>query len=224
MANITSILHRNNPNKEPLVGNIKVTREDWLNVAMDVLISDGVEKVKVLTLAERLDVSRSSFYWYFKSRQELLDSLLELWEATNTAAIVHQTTSPANTITQACFNFFKCFVDPDLFNSALDFAVRDWAKRSGKVRRILDQSDQTRISAIEEVFRKFGYDDTDALTRARILYYMQIGYNAAELNEPIEIRLNLTPSYIVGFTGQQPSEAEHQEFIEYAKAIEGRKS
>jgi len=66
---------------------------------MDVLISDGVEKVKVLTLAERLDVSRSSFYWYFKSRQELLDSLLELWEATNTAAIVRQTKAPAKTIT-----------------------------------------------------------------------------------------------------------------------------
>jgi len=224
MPNITSILHRDNPEKEPLVGNIKVTREDWLNVALDMLISDGVEKVKVLSLAERLDVSRSSFYWYFKSRQELLDSLLDRWEATNTAAIVNQIKAPAQTITQACFNFFKCFVAPDLFNSALDFAVRDWAKRSGKVRRILDLSDQTRITAIEEVFLKFGYGETDALTRARILYYMQIGYNAAELNEPLDARLALTSSYIVGFTGQVPSDEEHQQFIEYAKAIEGKKS
>jgi len=223
MSNVTSMLHRNNPDKEPLIGNVKVTREDWLNVAMDVLISDGVEKVKVLTIAERLDVSRSSFYWYFKGRQDLLDSLLELWEATNTAAIVRQTKLPAKTITQACYNFFKCFIDPNLFNSALDFAVRDWAKRSGKVRRILDQSDQTRISAIEEVFRHFGYDETDALTRARILYYMQTGYNAAELNEPIETRLALTPSYILGFTGVRPNDKEHDEFVKYTQEIERRR-
>ena len=70
------LLHRDDPDKEPLVGNIKVTRQDWLNVAMDVLVSDGVEQVKVLTLGERLGVSRSSFYWYFKSRQELLTALL----------------------------------------------------------------------------------------------------------------------------------------------------
>jgi len=34
MSNVTSLLHRNNPEKEPLIGNVKVTREDWLNVAM----------------------------------------------------------------------------------------------------------------------------------------------------------------------------------------------
>jgi len=223
MSNITSLLHRNNPDKEPLIGNIKVTREDWLNVAMDVLISDGVEKVKVLTLAEKLDVSRSSFYWYFNSKQDLFDSLLELWQATNTAAIIHQTKLPTKTITEACYNFFKCFIDPNLFNSALDFAIRDWAKRSGKIRRILDQSDQACLTAIEEVYLHFGYEKTDALTRARILYYMQTGYNAAELNEPLETRLALTSSYILGFTGKQPSDEEHQEFVSYARQIEESK-
>ena len=70
------MLHRDNPSKQPLTGNVKVTREDWLNIAMDALIRDGVEAVKVKIFAEALGVSRSSFYWYFKSRQELLDALL----------------------------------------------------------------------------------------------------------------------------------------------------
>ena len=84
------ILHRDNPDAEPLIGNIKVTRTDWLNVAMDVLVTDGVEQVKVLALAERMGVSRSSFYWYFKSRQELLDALLTSWDQTNTAVLITQ--------------------------------------------------------------------------------------------------------------------------------------
>ncbi|MCB1313688.1 MAG: TetR/AcrR family transcriptional regulator, partial [Sedimentitalea sp.] len=84
------LLHRDDPAREPLGGNVKVTREDWLAVALDALVSDGVEQVKVLALAERLDVSRSSFYWYFKSRQDLLDALLRHWQTTNTAAIIAQ--------------------------------------------------------------------------------------------------------------------------------------
>ena len=36
-------------------------------MAMEVLVSDGVERVKVLKLADRMGVSRSSFYWYFKN-------------------------------------------------------------------------------------------------------------------------------------------------------------
>ena len=56
------ILHRDDPDKDPLVGNVKVTRQDWLNAALDVLVNNGEEQIKILTLAERLDVSRSSFY------------------------------------------------------------------------------------------------------------------------------------------------------------------
>ncbi|MEL6207661.1 MAG: TetR/AcrR family transcriptional regulator, partial [Pseudomonadota bacterium] len=72
----------------PSTGHTKVTREDWLNVAMDLLMSDGVAEVKVLTIGTRLEVSRSSFYWYFKSRKDLLNQLLAEWERTNTGAMV----------------------------------------------------------------------------------------------------------------------------------------
>lgn len=221
-AKITPLLHRDDPDKEPLVGNIKVTREDWLNVALDVFVSDGVEQVKVLALSDRLDVSRSSFYWYFKSREDLLDALLKHWQETNTAALIGQAQAPAVTITEAVCNVFRCVVDEQLFNTRLDFAVRDWARRSGTVRRVLDQSDQARLSALEAMFGRFGYEPTEAHTRARILYFMQLGYDAAELNEPLEERLQLVPSYLLGFTGRKPLPREIEEFSAFARAAAGR--
>ena len=66
------------PKDEPVPGNIKVTRADWINLALQTLISDGIESVRVLTLGQKLGVSRSSFYWYFESRQDLLDQLGEI--------------------------------------------------------------------------------------------------------------------------------------------------
>ncbi len=216
----TRKLHPDDPDKTRLSGNAKVTREDWLNVALDVLVSDGVDQVKVLALGDRLGVSRSSFYWYFQSRQDLLDALLTHWEETNTAALVSLAETPAETVTEAVCNIFRSVVNPALFDIAFDFAVRDWARRSGAARRALDRSEATRLDALTAMFARYGFAPLEALTRARTLYYMQIGYNDADLREPIEERLKLVPMYLYVFTGQEPQAGEVEDFAAYARQID----
>lgn len=213
------LLHRDNPDNEPLVGNIKVTREDWLNLALTALVRDGVEGVKIQTLGNALGVSRSSFYWYFKSRQDLLDALLDHWQATNTNALVKMARTPAETITQAVGNVFRCVINPALFDTRLDFAIRDWARRSDTVRAILHSSDQKRLDALQAMFERFEYPRLEAVARARILYYMQIGYDDAQLNEPMDIRNKLVPAYLIGFTGQSPTEEEVADLRAYASSL-----
>ena len=71
---------------------------------------------------------------------------------------------------------------------------------------------------MKTLFLRFGYEDGDAFVRARVLYYMQIGYYALELHEPIETRLNLTPHYLKAFTGVDPNQAEIEAFRAYAMA------
>ncbi|MFK7755135.1 MAG: TetR/AcrR family transcriptional regulator [Sedimentitalea sp.] len=213
-----TLLHRDDPNAEPLVGNIKVTREDWLNMARDVLISDGVSQVKVLGLADRMGVSRSSFYWYFKSRQDLLDALLTQWDATNTAALLSQAQAPARTITGAVCNIFRCTANPDLFSTALDFAIRDWSRRSKQVRAMLDGSDTRRLHALSAMFARYGYPPSEAETRARVLYFMQLGYDMADLNEDADARLERVADYVQVFTGKKVDEAELNDFVTYARS------
>ena len=197
-------------------GKIKATRDNWLDQALSVLSSEGVGRVTVLSLSERLDVSRSSFYWYFKNREGLLDALLERWDRLNTRSIVSEAESPAATVNEAVCNVFRCWVNPAIFSPRLDFAVREWARRAAKVRKALDRSDRERTEALRAMFVRFGYEDEDAFVRARVLYYMQIGYYALDLREPIEARLKLTPHYLKAFTGVAPSEAELEAFRAYA--------
>ncbi|NND17961.1 MAG: TetR/AcrR family transcriptional regulator [Silicimonas sp.] len=186
---------------DTLPGNAKVTRQDWLDAAMDVLVSDGSDRVKILTLADKLEVSRSSFYWYFKDRDELLRALLEHWLATNTRAIVTAAKASSETITGAVCTVFKAFVDPRRFDVRLDFAVRDWARRSARVREVLEASDAQRIDALAAMFASHGLDPTESLIRGRVLYYMQIGYFDADLQETMEERAALIPYYLLTFTG-----------------------
>lgn len=219
MTHSKTLLHRNEPENHPLAGNVKVTREDWLNLAKKALIEDGVEGVKVQVLGAALGVSRSSFYWYFKSRQDLLNALLDDWQGTNTAALVRMAEAPAVTITEAVGNVFRCVINPTLFNTRLDFAVRDWARRSPEVRHCLELSDSQRLLALQAMFQRFGYPEQESVARARILYYMQIGYDDAQLNEPMAVRTHLVAEYLVGFTGKDPSEDEVAALRRYATSL-----
>jgi AcrR family transcriptional regulator len=198
------------------LGNVKATRDDWLDLALRVLAAEGAAHVAVLDLSERLGVSRSSFYWYFKNRDDLLDALLARWESLNTRSIVARAEAPAASIGEAVCNVFRCWVNPGIFSPRLDFAIREWARRSAKVRKALDRSDGERTAAIRAMFERYGYQERDAFVRARVLYYMQIGYYALDIREPMEDRLALTPHYLEAFTGVIPGDADLASFRDYA--------
>ncbi len=196
----------------------KATRLDWLLAAQEMLLADGVESVKILTLAKRLGVARASFYWHFLNRTELLEALLERWRETNTQAITVQAGLPSASIFEGVIHIFECWVDRTLYEPRLDFAIREWARRSEEVRRQVDIADDTRVEAVKQLYLRHGYDEQDAFIRARVLYFMQIGYNALELGESIETRMGYIGDYLRCFTGREPSERETQQFIAILRA------
>jgi AcrR family transcriptional regulator len=216
---VKSKLSRKRPSAANGSPESRLTREDWLTAALDALVSDGVENVKVLTLAERLGVSRSSFYWFFRSREHLLDQLLQRWQVANTRGIIERAAAPSATVTEGVLNIFTCWMDESLFDPRLDFAVREWSRRSGHVRRAVDQADDARVEAIKRMFLRHGYRDRDAFIRARVLYFMQIGYYSLDLEESIAIRLTYVSDYLRAFTGREPT---RHEVATFAKAIRRR--
>ena len=67
------------------------------------------------------------------------------------------------------------------------------------------------------MFIRYGYADLEAMTRAKVLYYMQLGYDMAEPNESYAHRLEMTPQYLKVFTGREPSAVELDEFAEFTE-------
>jgi AcrR family transcriptional regulator len=203
---------RSDADKEPPRRAARGTRHDWLNAARDTLVRDGVEQVKVLALGNRIGVSRSSFYWFFRNRDDLLQALLAEWEVRNTANIVERCALPAGSITRAVCNFFGCFLDPAHFDPGLDFAVREWARRDEVLRDRVDAADAARIYAVWSMFARHGYEAADADARARILYFMQLGYHALDVREPIGARMGRIVPYLRGFIGAEPDPAVVEDF------------
>lgn len=64
--------------------------DGWLEAAYDALLEGGVDAVKILPLAKRLKLSRTSFYWFFRDREELLAALIARWRDKNTGNLIRQ--------------------------------------------------------------------------------------------------------------------------------------
>ena len=177
------------------------------------LVTSGVEAVKVMPLARSLGLSRTSFYWHFDSREALLASLVDHWEKKNTGNLVARTEHYAETITEAVLNLFDCWIDRDLFDDRLDFAIRNWAQNDRQLKSTLEHTDQQRIAAIRRMFARFDFAPAQAEVRAFTVYYTQVGYIAMMVEEPLAVRLARMPAYVESFTGQAPGAAEFARFI-----------
>ncbi|WP_026989601.1 TetR/AcrR family transcriptional regulator [Fodinicurvata sediminis] len=196
---------------------LRTTKRYWLKAAVEILVAEGIERVKVQVIARNLGVSRSSFYWFFKSRQDLLDQLLSHWQDVNTRSLLERAERPADTACRSVLNVFECWVNEELFDPRLDIAVRDWARRSSTVRQVIDEGDAKRMTALTSMFKRHGYPEEEAFIRARVLYFMQIGYYSLEIDEPMETRLSYLASYLHCFTGLEPTQQEINDFHAFLK-------
>lgn len=188
------------------------TREDWLKLALETLIRDGIDRVKIQIMAKQLNVSRSSFYWFFKSPQDLNDQMLDYWLAKNTGPIIQRALRPAQTITEAILNVFECWANEDLFDPRLDIAVRLWARRAPEVLAVVTSADQQRLDALTGMFTRHDYPAEEALVRARVLYFTQVGQYTLDIREDMSIRFSRTRVFVQSFCGKVPSDAEVERF------------
>lgn len=69
------------------------------------------------------------------------------------------------------------------------------------------------------MFTQHRYDAREALMRARMLYYMQLGYHALGVQEPMDVRMELMADYLRGFSGQEPDPALVAAFQDFALSL-----
>lgn len=178
------------------------TRADWLHVARAVLIEHGVLAVKVGPLARRLKVTRGSFYWHFVDQADLLRHLLADWRATNIAPF--QRILEMEGDGHAKFDaVVELWISEKEYSPQLDVAVREWGRVSKDVAVAVRRADHQRISVLQRIFTELGYRDPEALIRARITYFHQIGYYTLGLNESRARRLKLGPVYSQVLLGER---------------------
>ena len=185
----------------------------WLDAAYEIFIEKGIESVRVMPLSKQLNLSRTSFYWFFEDREHLLRSLIERWRSKNTGNLVRQAEAYAETIAEAMLNVFDCWLNTALFDSQFEFAMRSWALQSTEVSEEITLADTARLKALRLMFERFGFDTMSADVRARSIYLTQIGYISMKAQENIIERFKRIADYVEIFAGQRPEQRELDRFF-----------
>jgi AcrR family transcriptional regulator len=179
-------------------------RDAWLEAARRALIEEGTAGVEVKKLARRLGVTRGGFYWFFKSRDQLLDELIKYWADASMQLFERVLEPPGRDGMDEYLTLTMLWITEDEYDPKWDGAVRDWARTSPKVLKVVQAVDDKRIAILEQIYRDMGFTGLDAHIRARVLYYHQVGYYALGVRETRKQRLDLIPYYARVLTGRQP--------------------
>jgi AcrR family transcriptional regulator len=184
-------------------GNIKVPREGWLNCARVTLIEDGIDGVKVDRLAKRLKISRGGFYHHFKNLHQLLNELLVVWKTQNRFTPAKIDTASPQAAAKQLQRVTEDLVHENGFDPQFDMAVREWARISHPAAEIVHEIDRERVAALQQIFEGFGYPRREAMIRARIFYWHQIGYYAVGFREPLSEREANLGTYMDVMAGEK---------------------
>jgi AcrR family transcriptional regulator len=155
-----------------------LARQDWLRAARLALRKGGVEAVRVERLSRDLHVTKGSFYWHFKDREELLELLVREWEEELVRDIIPRLQGRRGN--EALRLLMRLMVkrvplgeDGNLPSDAAMFA---WAAVSPQVAQRVNRAEKKRIEVLQHVL--------GSSHRAELVYLVWLGFVARGQRAP----------------------------------------
>ena len=162
----------------PRAAKAVLTPEDWVRAATQVLVDHGIDHVRVDVLAGELNVTRGSFYWHFRDREDLLRRVLQAWREVSTVQLTKRLevarSDPRELLADVITLPFRGRAA--VRAARIELAIRAWARRDPMAQQALDEADSSRLGYHETLFRALGFAPDEAAHRAFLLY----GYEVAE--------------------------------------------
>lgn len=156
----------------------RLTPAHWVSAAVAVLVDHGIDHVRVDVLAAQLGVTRGSFYWHFRDREDLLRRVLDAWREQATEQLTARLERPhASPQAQLRDVISLPFRGRSAARAArIELAIRAWARRDLMARSAVDEADKSRLDYHRRLFSALGFPQRESRARAFLLY----GYEVAE--------------------------------------------
>ena len=157
-------------------GRQSLTPEAWIDAATEVLVDRGIDHVRVDVLATQLGVTRGSFYWHFRDREDLLRRVLEAWRNRATVQLTRRLSLAGPDARTQLRDVISL---PHRGRAAaraarIELAIRAWARRDQMAREAVDEADQQRIAYHGQIFESLGFDPGEAALRAFVMYSHEV--------------------------------------------------
>ncbi|MBL4757871.1 MAG: TetR/AcrR family transcriptional regulator [Rhizobiales bacterium] len=153
----------------------KLSREDWIDLARKKLSEEGIDKVSIAGLARDLSVTKGSFYWHFRDRDDLLQAMLARWEETGSEVVFSEVErvggDPIRRLKHMSDIVFRRYRDQLNF----EMALREWGRKDPKILQIIRQEDERRMDYMKGLFAEIYDDPKIAEAKAWLLFSLYVG-------------------------------------------------
>jgi AcrR family transcriptional regulator len=149
-----------------------LTPERWIEAATEVLVDHGIDNVRVDVLATQLEVTRGSFYWHFRDREELLRQVLQSWRDRATEQLTARLQASNRDARAQLHDVLSLpFRGRAAARGArIELALRAWARHDDMARQAVDEADASRIAYISDLIEALGFTRPEARQRGFLLY------------------------------------------------------
>lgn len=160
-----------NPRRKAGAPRTQLDRNDWIEAATDVLAREGVAGLRVEVLAKHCGVTKGSFYWHFRDRQDLLAAVLECWKEGRIRDIEKMTAvTPGQEREQLHYVIEVYGASRNRKGMSIELAVRDWARHDAQAAAVAEAVDFCRLECTRKLFVAAGLSDAEAKSRSLLLY------------------------------------------------------
>lgn len=167
-----------------------LSSSDWVNAAIDVLVVGGVTDVKIERLATSLGVSKGSFYWHFKNRDELLQEVLQEWSRVATYDVEKRLGRKEPDPARRLLHFMELPLHSRraIRMANLELAIMGWARLDHRARAAFEAANRARTNTAYTLLRAIGISESAASDRAHEVYAL-IRYLALRRDLSVDERL-----------------------------------
>ena len=162
------------------------SKKSWLDAALKALASGGIDKVRVESLAKNLGVTKGSFYWHFKDREQFLDELLNFWAEQSTQTVIANPNYPTDSKARVRA-VAEDIVRHDL--GKMDPHIRSWTQYDKRRARVVAKIDKERFEFLRDLFLAVGFSMIGSDLRAQSLYRYVLGEQFISVRESMGQRL-----------------------------------
>ena len=178
-----------------------LTRDDWISGAWDMLGENGLDGVRVEPLARRLGVTKGSFYWHFKDRQQLVEALLDRWFLIwddQMSPRMEQAADPADRV----WALFESVVGRVTRGQTV--SLRMLSHSDADVARRIEERDAQRLAFLMEQLVAIGFSSDEARVRGQVYQTIMTGEYLRSGGLPLEERIARARSYHLMLSSLNP--------------------
>ncbi|MEM8675925.1 MAG: TetR/AcrR family transcriptional regulator [Cyanobacteria bacterium P01_G01_bin.67] len=175
---------------------LALTKTDWIDAGWVLMANKGVAAVKVEVLARQLEVSKGSFYWHFKNRQELLEGILQRWE-NETLWLIEESqkaAAPKERIVKLFALAGELCNQPDP-----ETAIFIWANQEPAVQERVRIIETKRVNCLNQLLQDYGFDEAEARHKAEIGYFAFMGFwERKERDQKFDLSMKEFGDFLIG--------------------------